>query len=368
VLRGVDAVVFVADSQRELLRSNRESWENLKENLALQGLTLASVPHVLQYNKRDLADLLSIDDLDNLLNEFNAPFFEAVATTGIGVEETLQGVVRLVARSLRERFRLPTEEGAGFLEEPPPAGADELAVEFEPPREVAPAEAPGFDGPPLELDLGSGAPGPAPEPPAFADAPGDTAPFRFTSEGAVVGARPDLGAPAPPMPPPPPVAPFSEPEPFGIGLRPTGQAVTGKILVEPLETFSVPPAPPPELPDLLDPFEATPSGGDGAGADVFEAAPAPVSAVPEVLIEPPEVASLVDSFTVSARGPEPTADLPAEASRALVQRVIPRALAQVGEVRELELEVPVPALWTGGKRLTLQFRLTLVPEEDAHGK
>ena len=55
VLRGVDAVVFVADSQRELLRSNRESWENLKENLALQGLSLADLPHVLQYNKRDLA-------------------------------------------------------------------------------------------------------------------------------------------------------------------------------------------------------------------------------------------------------------------------------------------------------------------------
>ena len=51
-----------------------------------------------------------------------------------------------------------------------------------------------------------------------------------------------------------------------------------------------------------------------------------------------------------------------------MQRIVPRALAQVGEVRELDLEVPVPAVWTGGKRLTLQFRLTLIPEEDAHAE
>ncbi|MDI9621481.1 MAG: GTPase, partial [Acidobacteriota bacterium] len=106
VLRGVDAVVFVADSQRELMRSNRDSWEDLKNNLLLQGLTLADLPHVLQYNKRDLSDILPIEELDAGINEYNAPFFEAVATVGIGVEETLQNVVKLVARSLRDRFKL----------------------------------------------------------------------------------------------------------------------------------------------------------------------------------------------------------------------------------------------------------------------
>ena len=104
VLRGVDGVVFVADSQHEMLRNNRESWENLKDNLLLQGITLSDMPHVLQYNKRDLQDVVDIGDLDQFLNEFNAPFYEAVATTGIGVEETLQGVVKLVVRSLRDRF------------------------------------------------------------------------------------------------------------------------------------------------------------------------------------------------------------------------------------------------------------------------
>ena len=109
VLRGVDAVVFVADSQRELMRSCRDSWEDLKNNLLLQGLTLAELPHVLQYNKRDLSEILSVEELDAALNEYNAPFFEAVATVGIGVEETLQNVVKLVARSLRDRFKLGSD-------------------------------------------------------------------------------------------------------------------------------------------------------------------------------------------------------------------------------------------------------------------
>jgi signal recognition particle receptor subunit beta len=120
VLRGVDAVVFVADSQRELMRANRESWENLKENLALQGLSLTELPHVLQYNKRDLQDTLTVEDMDEMLNEFNAPFYEAVATNGIGVEETLQGVVKLVARSLRDRFKIPAEAAGAELVEPLP--------------------------------------------------------------------------------------------------------------------------------------------------------------------------------------------------------------------------------------------------------
>lgn len=364
VLRGVDAVVFVADSQRELLRSNRESWENLKENLALQGLTLADVPHVLQYNKRDLQDLLSVDDLDNLLNEFNAPFFEAVATTGIGVEETLQGVVRLVARSLRERFRIPVDEGPGVLEEVPPGVVEELPHVFDTPQDVPAPAAPTFGVSSREASLGAPAPTPAPAPPALVEAPSDAGRFSFTFVGSEPAPRPDLGAPESPVASTPQAAPFPEEEVFGGVARSATPAVTGKILLAPLQQ-----APLGELPDLMDPFEAPPAGGDGAGADVFEAPPVPVAAAHEAQVEvlgaEPD---LGEAFSVSERGPGATADLPAEAGRALVQRIIPRALAQVGDVRELELEVPVPAVWTGGKRLTLQFRLTLVPEEDAHAE
>ena len=359
VLRGVDAVVFVADSQRELLRSNRESWENLKENLALQGLSMTSVPHVLQYNKRDLADLLSIDDLDNLLNEFNAPFYEAVATTGIGVEETLQGVVRLVARSLRDRFRIPEDEGAGFLEDLSGLPEEETPPVFESQGDALPL--PDFAPPPPEP--GSTAPIPpfTPAPPAFAEPAAGASPFAFAAPAGESADLPGLGAPlqAAPSPAPPP---FAEEEAFATTPRPA-PAVTGKIRVAPL-----PAAPLGELADLTDPFETVAAVDAAAGADVFAAPAPPAPAVPEIQLELPDAAPLVDSFTVSARGPDASPEVSAEASRALVQRIIPRALAQVGEVRELELEVPVPAVWTGGKRLTLQFRLTLVPEEDAHAQ
>ncbi len=117
VLRGADGVVFVADSQRAMLGSNLDSWKNLKENLLMQGIELKSFPHVLQFNKRDLGDILSVEQLDEELNEYSAPIFEAVATEGIGVQETLEGIVKLVMRSLRERYE--TEFGrpgvrAGF--------------------------------------------------------------------------------------------------------------------------------------------------------------------------------------------------------------------------------------------------------------
>lgn len=364
VLRGVDAIVFVADSQRELLRSNRESWENLKENLALQGLTLASVPHVLQYNKRDLQDLLTVDDLDNLLNEFNAPFFEAVATTGIGVEETLQGVVRLVARSLRDRFQLPAEEVAGVVDEVPPGVVEQMPVEFDTPYEVPASSAPTFGISSREASLGAPAPPATPEPSPLVEAPSDAAPFSFTMPESEPAPRDQFAAPAFPVASAPQVVPVPEGEVFGGGARSATPAVTGKILLAALQQ-----APLGELPDLMDPFEAPPAGGDGAGADVFAAPPAPVAVAHEAQVEilgaEPD---LGEEFPVTERGPGATADLSAEAGHALVQRIIPRALAQVGEVRELELEVPVPAVWTGGKRLTLQFRLTLVPEEDAHAK
>lgn len=109
VLRGVDGVVFVADSQRSGLSANLESWLNLKDNLAMQGLNPSNVPLVIQYNKRDLPEILDVESLDEFLNEFNSPFFEAVATTGIGVQETLQAAVKLVVRSLRDRFQVAQE-------------------------------------------------------------------------------------------------------------------------------------------------------------------------------------------------------------------------------------------------------------------
>ncbi len=104
VLRGADGVVFVADSQRTMKASNAESFQNLQENLMLQGIDLKQFPHILQFNKRDLRDLLSTEDLNESLNVFSTPIFEAIATEGIGVQESLEGIVKLVMRNLREKY------------------------------------------------------------------------------------------------------------------------------------------------------------------------------------------------------------------------------------------------------------------------
>ncbi len=104
VLRGADGVVFVADSQRAMQSSNTDSLKNLDENLGLQGVNLAEFPHVIQFNKRDLGELMALEEMDAALNRYDAPFFESVAVEGIGVQETLEGIVRLVMRSLRDRY------------------------------------------------------------------------------------------------------------------------------------------------------------------------------------------------------------------------------------------------------------------------
>lgn len=124
VLKGADGVVFVADSQRAMRASNTDSWNNLKENLLLQGIELSTFPHVLQFNKRDLRDIMSLEEMDEVLNEYDAPFFESVATDGIGVQETLEGIVKLVMRSLRDRYEPVgrSQDGSSLRAPQPGAG------------------------------------------------------------------------------------------------------------------------------------------------------------------------------------------------------------------------------------------------------
>ena len=111
VLRGVDGVVFVADSQWDRLRDNVESYRNLDENLKEYGLNLATIPLVLQYNKRDLGRIAPVDYLEFLLNrgERRVPTFEAVAVDGTGVFDTLNTVSRMV---LVKEFGQVQEAGA----------------------------------------------------------------------------------------------------------------------------------------------------------------------------------------------------------------------------------------------------------------
>ncbi len=104
VLRGADAVVFVADSQAQALDGNKESFQNLIENLKEQGADLEKLPHVIQFNKRDTPNALPVEVLDREINRFGAPTFEACATQGRGVRETLKGVALLVLKRLTEKY------------------------------------------------------------------------------------------------------------------------------------------------------------------------------------------------------------------------------------------------------------------------
>ena len=104
VLKGVDGIVFVADSQRPMLQANIESLQNLQTNLAEIGLTLDEVPLVFQYNKRDLADICTVEELEQALNPEGRPSFEASALTGDGVFDTLKGISKLTLLRLKERL------------------------------------------------------------------------------------------------------------------------------------------------------------------------------------------------------------------------------------------------------------------------
>ena len=102
ILKGVDGVVFVADSQFERMDANLESIENLRVNLAEQGYILEKLPYVMQYNKRDLPSAVSISELTAALNPQRVPQFEAVATVGYGVFDTLKAIAKLVLLELKK--------------------------------------------------------------------------------------------------------------------------------------------------------------------------------------------------------------------------------------------------------------------------
>jgi signal recognition particle receptor subunit beta len=155
VLKGVDAVAFVADSQITMLERNRESFENLVENLTENGYELAKVPVVVQFNKRDLPNIASTAELAASMGVQGFPTLEAVANRGDGVFETLKLLVKLTIGKLRSQFeseaQRPTEARPAPPPPPPPPPPGVFAAPPQPP-----APAPPSAGPP---------PPPAPAPP-----------------------------------------------------------------------------------------------------------------------------------------------------------------------------------------------------------
>jgi len=102
ILKGVDGVVFVADSQIERTEANVESVENLRTNLGEQGYDLDKIPYVIQYNKRDLPNAAQLEELQSLLNPRGVLHFEAVAPKGEGVYETLKAIAKLILTELKK--------------------------------------------------------------------------------------------------------------------------------------------------------------------------------------------------------------------------------------------------------------------------
>jgi len=103
ILKGVDGVIFVADSQIERMEANIESIQNLENNLREQGYDIYKIPFVMQYNKRDLPNVVPLKDLQFELNQgFYAPWFEAIATNGLGVFDTLKANAKLVLNELKK--------------------------------------------------------------------------------------------------------------------------------------------------------------------------------------------------------------------------------------------------------------------------
>jgi signal recognition particle receptor subunit beta len=152
VLQGVDGVVFVADSSAAMVQENLESLRNLEENLNEYGKSLATLPHVIQFNKRDLPDALPVEELQRLYNRFSAPSFEAIASSGHGVFPTLKALAARVLEAIHAtastpntapRPAAPTAQGlgaTGFHAPTPPMSVSAIPAPM--PQRTAPVAAP----------------------------------------------------------------------------------------------------------------------------------------------------------------------------------------------------------------------------------
>lgn len=195
VLKGVDGIVFVADSQRPMLQANLDSLNNLEQNLAEMGIAFDEASLVFQYNKRDLDDICSLEELNAALNHLDAPYFEASALHGEGVFETLKGISRITLLSLKRRLMSGESSSPGMPAETSPADRPDPAV----PELFADDPTPAADGDEITfLDA---------EEMSFADGeessphqvlpPGDLAAEGSRSAGDAGGAPPAVAAPQP---------------------------------------------------------------------------------------------------------------------------------------------------------------------------
>ncbi|UCG77814.1 MAG: GTPase domain-containing protein [Nitrospirota bacterium] len=132
VLKGADAVVFVADSQEAMKEANIESYQNMKENLLENGLDINDIPIVYHYNKRDLPDIQSVDAISRDINPNGASFFEGVAIEGKGVEEAFQAVTKQLLKHIARKHRIDLSSKETMSVETPSLVEEEVIEELSP--------------------------------------------------------------------------------------------------------------------------------------------------------------------------------------------------------------------------------------------
>jgi len=106
ILQGADGVAFIADSQKNQVKANNESWRGMVSNLKLNGVDAKEVPLVIQFNKRDLPEIRSDEEIEDVAQKGSEPVFKAVAIQGKGVMETLEGILRITWNSLNKKYDL----------------------------------------------------------------------------------------------------------------------------------------------------------------------------------------------------------------------------------------------------------------------
>ena len=243
VLKGADAIVFVADSEVGKMEENKESLQNLRDNLREYKLELEEIPWVIQYNKRDLPNVYTLDELNAELNPGGkAPFFEAVATQGKGVFETFRGISHLLMEKVTKDLRrapgsatstpreapkteepaaptrpatLPSLSGGGFTSMP--AGPSRLMQSPMPPAHAEPANAGAEPGMDYGRQIDFSEDGPVIREPATAPAPvaraASPAPAPAAKPAAAKATPAPRAAAAEAAPAPRPAAPAPRPAP-----------------------------------------------------------------------------------------------------------------------------------------------------------
>jgi len=213
VLKGVDAVVFVADSTPDKMAENRESLTNLEQNLKSYGLDLKTIPWVIQFNKRDLPNALTLDQMNQELNRWNVPTYEAQAANGTGVFETLRGVSKLllskISKDVVEKDRglssSRSAKAAASEPEAPSSKAGKIIQALKRGGKAKPEPEPVEEAPMLSEDaLVEEAPAPSyVERNPFAETPAVVDNLPPIPEEMVLGDQDLVGEPDPPSPPQP---------------------------------------------------------------------------------------------------------------------------------------------------------------------